>query len=267
MSQNAVPQPAGPPSNDTGPKSNPPPRSSYRPAPMGHPEYRVLVVDDTPAIHKNYQTILAPRRPDPTAELEAAIFGEPKDKPAKPSAPLIHFVVDSAHQGKQALEMVEASLRSGSHYAMAFVDMRMPPGWDGIETITRIWAIYPELEVVIATAYSDHSLDEIIDKLVHRDRFLVLKKPFDPMVVLQMAYSLTEKWQLRRSLLARMGEVQKTLIERAQKIDAAIDSSIGGSSSSTADLMEHLRTTRKTLKEVTNNMRELTNKFNVERER
>ena len=76
---------------------------------------------------------------------------------------------------------------------------RMPPGWDGLETIRRLWQVYPELEIVICTAYSDHSWQKIQHTLGSPDRLVILKKPFDKVEVQQLALALTEKWNLRRS--------------------------------------------------------------------
>ena len=71
---------------------------------------------------------------------------------------------------------------------MAYVDVRMPNGWDGIETISRIWQEFPELQVVICTAFSDYSWEEIQERLGHSDRFLILKKPFDNLEVRQLTF-------------------------------------------------------------------------------
>ena len=75
--------------------------------------------------------------------------------------------------------MVEEAMRSGQPFSMAFVDVRMPPGWNGIETIQHLWKVDPDLKVVICTAYSDYSWREIIEQLGVTDRFLILQKPFD----------------------------------------------------------------------------------------
>src|ERR1700736_533431 len=74
--------------------------------------------------------------------------------------------------------------------------MRMPPGWDGIETTMRIWELDPRLQIVICTAYSDHSWEHMLSRLRHSDQWLILKKPFDNIEVLQRASALTEKWRL-----------------------------------------------------------------------
>ena len=82
---------------------------------------------------------------------------------------------------------------------MAFVDIRMPPGWDGVETVCRIWEVDPEILVVICSAYSDYSWEEMVRKLGRNDRFLILKKPFDNIEVRQCAMALTERWSVSRT--------------------------------------------------------------------
>ena len=80
--------------------------------------------------------------------------------------------------------------------AVAFVDVRMPPGWDGIETITHICKEFPDLQIVICTAYSDYSWNEIAKSIGNTDNVLLLKKPFDNLEVTQMAHALSRKWEL-----------------------------------------------------------------------
>jgi len=92
--------------------------------------------------------------------------------------------------------MVEQAANEGRPYALAFVDVRMPPGWDGIETVAHIWQKFPELPVVICTAYSDYSWSEMISKLGHSDNLVILRKPFEAVEVLQLAHSFTRKWLL-----------------------------------------------------------------------
>lgn len=75
----------------------------------------------------------------------------------------------------------------------------MPPGWDGIETVSRIWEIDPEILVVLCSAYSDYTWEQMVHRLGRTDRFLVLKKPFDNIEVRQLAMALSEKWRLNRS--------------------------------------------------------------------
>jgi len=118
------------------------------------PNRRILIVDDNESIHSDFHNILCPDDFDQTTvnEMEAVLFEE-TPQPEQPDG----FELNSAFQGKEGLEMVKKALEEGRPYAMAFVDVRMPPGWDGIETITRIWEIDPNLQIVVCTAYADYS--------------------------------------------------------------------------------------------------------------
>src|SRR6185369_6863778 len=135
----------------------------------------------------------------------AALFGD--DAPPAPagSAP---FELDSAYQGQEGLAKVEAALQAGRPYAMAFVDMRMPPGWDGVETIEQLWRADPRLQVVICTAYSDSSWEEVLRRLDAGDRLLILKKPFDNIEVRQLANALTAKWQMTQQLALQIDNLE-----------------------------------------------------------
>src|SRR5206468_403202 len=102
----------------------------------------------------------------------------------------------------------------------AFVDMRMPPGWDGVETIQRIWRIAPDLQMVICTAYSDYSWDEIATTIGQSDNLVILKKPFDPIEVLQLAQALTRKWQLNQQAKMRVELLLQMVNERTEALRA-----------------------------------------------
>ncbi|MDF2462930.1 MAG: response regulator receiver sensor signal transduction histidine kinase [Ramlibacter sp.] len=78
--------------------------------------------------------------------------------------------------------------------------MRMPPGWDGLETIEHLWASDPHLQVVVCTAYSDYPWTEFIERVHARDNLLILKKPFEPAEVMQLARALAAKWSVERLL-------------------------------------------------------------------
>jgi signal transduction histidine kinase len=173
--------------------------------------YRILIIDDNKAIHDDFRKILNP--PKISAKNldadEAALFGEETPHIRKPE-----FDIDSAFQGKQGLEMIEKSLQEGRPYAMAFVDVRMPPGWDGIETTSHIWQKYPDLQVVICTAYSDYSWEEVLKKLGYSDRLVILKKPFETIEVQQLAISLTEKWRLYQQTKLHLQQLEKMVHDR-----------------------------------------------------
>ena len=171
---------------------------------------RILVIDDNPAIHEDFRKILCGGDASLNGEaMDAAFFGD-----ELPTASYARFTVDSAYQGRDALALVRASLAESRPYAMAFVDVRMPPGWDGIETVARIWELYPDLQVVICTAYSDYSWDQMIQKLGISDRLVILKKPFDNVEVMQMAHSFTAKWRLLQQVAGQIDGLERMVGER-----------------------------------------------------
>jgi len=176
---------------------------------------RILVIDDNPSIHTDFRNILAPRREEDghLENMEAALFGDKIEK-----GPVIEFDVDCASQGQEGYAKVIEAAKAGRPYATAFVDVRMPPGWDGIETVERIWAEYKDLQVVICTAYSDYSWDKIMKRLGHSDQLLILKKPFDNIEVMQVALALTEKWHLTAQARAHIEEVERKVVERTREL-------------------------------------------------
>ncbi len=112
-------------------------------------------------------------------------------------------------QGQEGLARVEESIGRDRPYAMAFVDMRMPPGWNGIETAQKIWQVDPCLQIVICTAYSDYSWSEMVKSLGETDRLLILKKPFDNIEVCQLATALCAKWNLARQAHRTLHDLQE----------------------------------------------------------
>jgi PAS domain S-box-containing protein len=179
---------------------------------------RILVIDDNEAIHKDFREILSVKGAGAAAlnEAKAAILGTGPEV-----TQLESFEIDSAFQGQEGLKKVQEALGEGRPYAMAFVDIRMPPGWDGIETIRRIWDEYPQLQVVICTAYSDYQWQDIIDKLGQTDQLLILKKPFDNVEVRQLACALTEKWTLARQTQLKQEDLEVAVKERTVELTAA----------------------------------------------
>jgi diguanylate cyclase (GGDEF)-like protein/PAS domain S-box-containing protein len=177
---------------------------------------RILLADDTPAIHDDFRKILVSAAPG--AELdadEAFLFGP------STATSTIRFDLDSAFQGANAVDMVRTAVQAKRPYAMAFIDMRMPPGWDGVETVERLWQVDPELQVVICTAYSDYSWTDILARLDVRDRLLILKKPFDAIEVYQFACALSKKWEMTRQAAFKMNALEEAVEARTRELSDA----------------------------------------------
>ena len=176
---------------------------------------RILVIDDNQSIHQDFAKILLPP-PDNAGsfdEMRKDLLGDVEAGQRLPP-----FTVESALQGQEGLDRVKQAMDIGRPFALAFVDMRMPPGWDGIETIARLWEAAPDLQVVLCTAYSDYSWEELVARLGQSDRLVILKKPFDPIEVLQLASSLTEKWRLLQQSKLRIEDLERMVAARTEEL-------------------------------------------------
>jgi len=165
---------------------------------------RVLIIDDNEAIHDDIRKVL---NGDSTTDELTAATARLLGKPETLAFESMQFDIESSFQGQEGLQTAEKALKDSRPFAVAFVDMRMPPGWDGLETIERLWKVDPSLQVVICTAYSDYTWQEITTRLGTSDRLLILKKPFDPIEARQLSYTLTEKWNLGVQAQARLNEL------------------------------------------------------------
>lgn len=173
---------------------------------------RILIIDDNVLIHDDFRKILQPGdEAHRLEEVRAAVFGgTPRLRP------LIRFELDCVDQGQAALALVQKARQEDRPYAVVFVDMRMPPGWDGLETIEHFWAVDPEIQAVICTAYTDHSWEEIIERLGSDDRLLILQKPFSGVEVSQLAMSLTTKWNLARQAHQRLQAAEAANVAKSR---------------------------------------------------
>ncbi len=179
---------------------------------------RILVIDDNRAIHEDIRKVLSVDDEGDAAldVMEADLFGEALSKRSRRG-----FEIDSAYQGQEGLQLVARSLREQRPYSVAFVDVRMPPGWDGIETISHLWKEDPDLQMVICTAYSDHSWEDIVKTLGQSDRLLILKKPFDNVELLQTTHALSHKWWLHQQLQQRLRDLESLVEDRTQDLRQA----------------------------------------------
>ena len=186
---------------------------------------RILVIDDDLDIWQAYQKVLGP------ASSSADSLVNDLDKVVdnmldRSVAAKEDFQLSFAGQGQEGFALAEAAVQKGEPFALAFVDIRMPPGWDGMETAAKLHKLDPNLEIIIVTAYADHSCDEIVRCVGAAHKLLFFHKPFDPEELRQLTVSLTDKWHIARQEeaqhleLARLNNELKKRIEEGQQLQA-----------------------------------------------
>lgn len=185
----------------------------------------ILLVDDNESIHEDIKSILSnsiSKQDEELKGIEDQLFGNSSDE-QETAISRIDYEIDHAYQGKEAVKMVEKAHEAGKPYSLIFMDVRMPPGMDGIQTIKEIWKDYPYTEIVICTAYSDYSWDKIVSNLGNTDKLLFMKKPFDATALKQTALTLTTKWKLQQEAISYTEKLEKEVDERTSELNKLVD--------------------------------------------
>ncbi len=180
--------------------------------------HSILIVDDQESIHEDFRKVLM-QEEEKSPELESLkteILEISDEKSLLPD-----YELDSAFQGKEALARVKRAGKKSQRYALCFMDVRMPPGWDGIETIGRIWEVDPDIQVVICTAYADYSWEDIYKEFGPRESLVFLRKPFDSTEVRQLASTMTQKWNLMQQARLKMDQLEELVHQRTEKLEEA----------------------------------------------
>jgi signal transduction histidine kinase len=168
---------------------------------------RVVIIDDVEEIHNNIRTIFRTRKNELLDTLNKEIFGA--NQTSSDIKQELHLSFDSAFQGQEGYELVKKAVATGKPYSVAIVDMRMPPGWDGLQTIRKIREVDQDIEIVICSAYSDYSWHDIAQELSVTDKYLFLSKPFEVTEMKQMVINLAEKWWLNTKNKIYLEELRK----------------------------------------------------------
>ncbi|MEE8342988.1 MAG: diguanylate cyclase [Gammaproteobacteria bacterium] len=182
---------------------------------------RILIVDDNRSIHEDFIKVLSTKDEASRIELdklEKELFDSDESDAKDSTITKVAYEIDAAYQGEDALNKVIEAEEEGRPYAMAYMDVRMPPGWDGVETIIRIWERYPYIEMVLCTAYSDYDWDQIISKLGCTDKLLFVRKPFDRVTIQQITLTLVKKWNLGNQSRNYVKDLEKEVESRTWQL-------------------------------------------------
>ena len=192
--------------------------------------YRVLVVDDQREIHQDFEEMLTPGFTAALTDDLAEAFASEVDESFLPKFKLLH-----ARSGSEAYDIVKTTIETGDPIAVAYVDIRMPPGMDGIETTQRIRAIDENIEIVLMSAYTDKSIGEIVHEMDLLHKLLYIRKPFAREEIQQITLALAEKWNVESEL----GDKRRQLEISNQRLKSVLDST--GDAIAMFDVTGHLQ--------------------------
>lgn len=176
---------------------------------------RVLIADDQDEIHQDFEEMLNPGLTKLSTDQLARAFGSDVniEENFLPKLELIH-----ASSGEEAFNIVKESKKTDNPIAVIFLDVRMPPGWDGVKTTYKIREIDKNIEIVIMTAYSTEPLSGIIKNIELLYKLLYVRKPFAREEIQQMTISLVEKWNVEKELAARETYLKEELRIALEKL-------------------------------------------------
>ena len=180
---------------------------------------RILVVDDNRSIHDDFRQILGAQSHVTSSEISAAnsaLFGD-----ALPVNVLPSFELECVEDGMAGLTLVRRAREEHHPFAVVFIDMCLGSGWSGRETLEELWKVDPSLQCVICTAYSALPWDQLLCGLPHSDQLLILRKPFEPIEVQQIAIALTHKWDLARLNQTHVEGLSSMAMERTLQLQHA----------------------------------------------
>ena len=192
--------------------------------------YRILVVDDQREIHQDFEEMLTPGLTGTSTDDLAEAFASEVDESFLPKFELLH-----ARGGAEAYNMIKTAIETDNPIAVAYIDIRMPPGMDGIETTRRIRAVDENIEIVLMTAYTDKSLGEIVHEMALLHKLLYIRKPFAREEIQQITLALAEKWNVESEL----GNKHRQLEVSSQRLAAVLDST--GDAIAMFDVTGHLQ--------------------------
>jgi two-component system sensor histidine kinase/response regulator len=186
--------------------------------------HRILIADDNASIHSDIKTILSGTRrvSMELREMERELF-EDEVHPGGTATDKYSYAYEHAYQGEEAVAQVRKAIEEGDPFSIIFMDVRMPPGMDGIQATRAIREIDPDVEIVIATAYSDYSWEDIVDELGYSDKVLFLKKPIDPTALRQTTLTLTTKWVLQQEHRNHTRNLEQEVDRRTTELQEMVE--------------------------------------------
>jgi DNA-binding NarL/FixJ family response regulator len=191
---------------------------------------RILVVDDEEGVLESYKNIfglLQQSASDSRIEdLQAKLYGTGDG--ASPAC-LFSYDITYCQQAREALQAVRQAINENRPFAMAFLDVRMPPGPDGVWAAEQIRSLDGLVNIVMVTAYSDIDLAEIALRVRPLDKLLYIQKPFHTREIQQFGAALGAKWLAERRILNINQELEEKVDRQMvdlRRVNAALEETI-----------------------------------------
>jgi len=179
---------------------------------------RVLVVDDDQLLIDEYLRCFGTDfEPDlaitTLTDLEKVLFGEETDERGA-----ARFEVDARSQGDAAIKAVLDACKTGNPYAIVFIDVRLPPGMDGIEAAKKIREIDPNINIVVVTGSLGTGQEDLGTAIPPADKIFFFKKPFHAVECRQLAAALCGKWHADLALRRANEDLERRVAERTEAL-------------------------------------------------
>ena len=183
--------------------------------------HRILLIDDNAAIHGDFRKVLGAEAED-AAQAALAVLGGGhvrRNALAAPARP--NFDITPPTRDRRAWRWRATRWPRDGRTRWRSSTCACRPGWDGLETIEQLWAADPDVQVVICSAHTDYDWSEVVERLKHSDKLLVLRKPAEPIEVLQCATALSRKWQNERLVRDQVERLEQVITLRTRGLEAA----------------------------------------------
>lgn len=179
---------------------------------------RILVVDDDLLLLDEYARCLGDDyEPDSAtttlSELEKVLFGEDTNERGT-----VGFNVETCNQGEAAVAAVAEAVKTDRPFSIVFLDIRMPPGIDGIEAAKRIRALDPDVNIVVVTGSIGPELDMLDVEVPPADKIFFFKKPFHAVECRQLAAALCGKWHADMALRCANEDLERRVEKRTAEL-------------------------------------------------
>jgi CheY-like chemotaxis protein len=158
---------------------------------------RILAVDDDAGLLDDYRRILnpgtGPRDESLFAQLESDLIGAAVGHKRFPE-----IDVATATQGHAAVDAVRAALDEGRPFAVAFIDLYLARGLDGLRAAEQIRALDSDIHIVLVSAKAELHPVEMSERVPPADQLFFVNKPFHAAEIQQLVLALAARWRGER---------------------------------------------------------------------